>query len=78
MENKNFWHTEEGKILSHGVHDYNNAISALRRYIRIYVKDEEGIIKMGECINRTDEAINFIYEKIKEKVEKESSGEEHV
>ena len=71
MKNNNFWKTRAGAILSHGIHDHNNAIAGLSGYIRSNIKDERLQIEMYAFLDRASKSVDYIYEKFKEEFEKE-------
>ena len=76
-----FWNTKEGKIIGHGIHDCNSAISITKSYLRLLhqrykergkpIDDEfwEYLDKAIESQKKIHEAIDYIYVKFKEDYE---------
>jgi len=77
MEANNFWSTERGGILSHGVHDHNSGIAIIEGFIDILKYNTENDIQMTkeEILNylskiekgtkRCTDSIDYIYKEIK-------------
>ena len=72
-----FWNSENGKIISHGIHDHNSGLRYLRTYISILkIKIEKGenikledIEKLEKGLKRCRDSMDYIYIKFKEKYE---------
>ena len=81
---KSFWKTEEGKIIGHGIHDFNGALELLKTYTKKYSNEfpnglfktkEEFDEKIIETLKRAQTAVDYIYTEFKKKHE-ESLKEE--
>lgn len=75
-----FWDTEEGKILSHGIHEHSSGLGMIineLNYIELLTKKEKitkndyeiSFNRIKDGRNKCKEAMDYIYNKFKEKYE---------
>lgn len=72
-----FWKSENGRIVGHGIHDHNSGIGYIRTYISIFKKKIENnetitiedLDKLEIGIKRCKDSIDYIYIKFKDKFE---------